>query len=137
MFRNRMGISHRRRQQPQEHWLDHLPEAVVQEYLPEYVAEPYTETKPEVIETTVEVIPDPVEEWVPEEPNLQGLERDARVLIGVLIGSFGIIGMIAATDPVLALALGVIASAVTLYLLATAKTAKDPIKVVAPVPIVD
>ena len=65
---------------------------------------------------------------LPEERNVHGPERAGRVVAGVAVGAFGIIGVIAAERPILGASLGAILLIVTAYLLATAKTQKCPVK---------
>ena len=115
-----------------DHWLDEIPRAVTEEHLPAQVRERYRDTVPEAVETTVDVCPEPVVEStaavIPEEDNVAGLERDARFLVGLVMGSFGIIGVVAAEHLLLGAVLAVIVLLVAGYLLATAKTAEDPVK---------
>lgn len=108
---------------PREHWLDAAFNSFLEE-LPEEVRRRHVPSEQEVIET----LPEPVESVVPEEDNCFGIERTARAVIGLFIGSMGIIGVVAASDLALGIALAIISVAGTGYLLATAKTRKCPAK---------
>lgn len=69
-----------------------------------------------------------VDACLPTEKNVKGPERTGRAIIGVGVGSFGIIGSLGVSQPVLAAALAVGVLVMTAYLLATAKTQKCPAK---------
>lgn len=68
---------------------------------------------------------------MPDEMNVKGPERGGRVVLGVAIGAFGMIGVVTAEQPVLGLSLGILLLILTAYLLVTAKTKKCPVKHVA------
>lgn len=59
---------------------------------------------------------------MPPEPNVNGIECGSRALVGAVFGAFGILGVIAAENPVLGVALGMLLLVFAAYMLATAKS---------------
>lgn len=67
-------------------------------------------------------------ECLPSEKNVEGIERAGRAIVGLLMGGFVIIGAVAATRPAIGLGALIVLSVVSLSLLATAKIQKCPVK---------